>query len=429
MKNVLIITTYNRPRYLEKCLQSLQTADLFLLDHIIIVDDASTDKDTRLMVYEFDRPGVSVDRIMKRIRAGIKDSLLLGYEAAMAKGDVQYIINIDGDAVVSRDFLTVLIGLKERHETQIVCGFNTLIKNRNPIIKHHADHYEKKYASGINMVITLNQYWNYIFPALKMPVGNWDFEASKLHMADGKSVIVAKPSVVQHIGIEESSMGHITAAEPPDVAQDFKLMTLKDVTLIGVDCLNIDRLIRAANECMRDIRFADVKLLSSIPSADPRVVPIAGQITSKEQYSWFMLKHLNEHVHTDYMLVIQHDGYIKNPLAWSDKWYEYDYVGAPWMWYSDDHKVGNGGFSFRSRKLHEITANDAAIVPTNQEGINYYMEEDHTICRVFRKYLEGSYQIKFAPLEEAMKFSIEAWKEQDRNYNGEFGFHGGNVLF
>ena len=36
------------------------------------------------------------------------------------------------------------------------------------------------------------------------------------------------------------------------------------------------------------------------------------------------------------------------PEAWTDDFFNYDYIGATW----DDGVVGNGGFSWRSRKLY-----------------------------------------------------------------------------
>lgn len=426
MKVSLLITTYNRPNYLKRCLDSVRMADLSKVKLVVIVDDCSTNKETLDMVKGFEMSGCDLYILGKEKNMGIKDSLKRGYEIAFNRTDV--VINIDGDALVRNDFVNVLMGLKKQFPDNIVCGFNTLVKNRNPIIEEHETYYKKKYASGINMVINKEQYNKYLLPALNTPIGNWDFMASQKHEADGKEVIVAKPSVIQHIGIEVSSMGHISASEPPDVATDFKQVHLPDVTLIAVDD-NVDAIIKAADISCRDIKFAEVKLLSCRQSSDIRVIPIH-PLGSKIAYSFFMMMKLGQYINTPYFITIQSDGYILDGTKFNKEWYNYDYIGSPWHWYEDSYKVGNGAMSFRSKKLHDILMTDSRIIPTNDSIIKDY-QEDHNICRIYRQYLEERYDIKFAPIEVAERFGIEAWnvKPPHNKYSGQFGFHGRHTDF
>src|SRR5688500_18526202 len=97
---------------------------------------------------------------------------------------------------------------------------------------------------------------------------------------------------------------------------------LKDVTLIGIDCLDLVRLQKAAGICQQAFEFADVKLLSSIPSTDERVIPIPS-INSTEEYSKFVLSELDNYFNTSHVLVFQYDGFILNPEAWKDKFLNY----------------------------------------------------------------------------------------------------------
>jgi len=182
-------------------------------------------------------------------------------------------------------------------------------------------------------------------------------------------------------------------------------------------------LIKAADLSCRNIKFGEVVLLSSLPSSDKRVRKIKA-LTSREAYSVFMMKELANYIHTKYMLVIQHDGFVLNAMAWDDDFYNYDYIGAPWEWYTDGKNVGNGGFSFRTKKIMQITANDRDIIPINELGVTKDCEEDHCICRLYRDYLEKEYKMKFAPIEVARKFAIEGWSLTNPVWNGEFGFHG-----
>lgn len=194
--------------------------------------------------------------------------------------------------------------------------------------------------------------------------------------------------------------------------------TLPNVTLLGLDCLDINRLKLAANICQKHFEFGAVKLLSSIPDTDSRVVPI-DHVGSIEKYSHFFVKKLYEHVETDFVLVIQYDGFILNPESWTDEFLNYDYIGAPW-WYEDENNVGNGGFSLRSKKLLDVLYHDESIVE--------HHPEDHHIARTYGNYLRSK-GIVFAPESIASKFSIEGCLKEPvpvkygSIWTNEFGFH------
>lgn len=195
--------------------------------------------------------------------------------------------------------------------------------------------------------------------------------------------------------------------------------SLPNITLLGLDCVDIDRLKLAADICQKDFEFGAVRLLSSIPDTDTRVVPVE-KVDSIEKYSYFFIKQLNDFVDTDFVLVIQYDGFILNKEAWTDDFLAYDYIGAPW-WYDDGNNVGNGGFSLRSKKLLKILANDSHI----QE----FHPEDHHIARTYGDYLR-SLGIVFAPEDVASRFSIEGCLKEPvpvkfgSIWTHEFGFHG-----
>ncbi|MFN7161142.1 MAG: DUF5672 family protein [Candidatus Gracilibacteria bacterium] len=191
---------------------------------------------------------------------------------------------------------------------------------------------------------------------------------------------------------------------------------LPSVTLLGLDCLDIDRLIQAAEICKKDFEFADVKLLTSLPSTHESIVPIE-TIDRISKYSNFMIHKVNSYVETSHVLIIQYDGFILNPAAWTDEFLEYDYIGAPW-WRRGEMVVGNGGFSLRSKKLLDILQNDPEIIPIPEKE-----PEDIYICYDLREVLEKK-GIKFAPVELAKKFAIEANEIVGHIWTDQLGFHG-----
>lgn len=204
-------------------------------------------------------------------------------------------------------------------------------------------------------------------------------------------------------------------------------LNLHNVTLIGIDCVNVERLQAAMNVCEKDIQFGAVKLLTSLPTTDSRRIAIP-HIDSIEDYSKFCASELKDYVDTDYALLVQYDGFILNPCSWTDDFTKYDYIGAPWLvadWSVRDFNfpesllgtvvVGNGGFSLRSKKFLETSAK-----LVHEGKIPQIHPEDVSLC-VWHKDLLVSEGILIAPSELAAKFSIEG---DDSAYDAQFGFHG-----
>lgn len=189
---------------------------------------------------------------------------------------------------------------------------------------------------------------------------------------------------------------------------------LSNITLIGIDCVNLERLKIAADICQKFFLFGGVKLLSSIPDNDPHIVKIP-KIKSTVEYSEFCIKEMWKYVETDFALVFQYDGFILNPSAWTDKFLNYDYIGAPW-YCPGAPRVGNGGFSLRSKRLLNFISQNC-----NKIG-GAFSPEDLWICETARPFLEKA-GMRFAPEEIASHFSKEG-NERGVIWNGEFGWHG-----
>lgn len=125
-----------------------------------------------------------------------------------------------------------------------------------------------------------------------------------------------------------------------------------------------------------------------------------------------------EHIDTKFVLIIQHDGFVLNGDNWDNEFLNYDYIGAPWSVEATQRphaRVGNGGFSLRSRKLLEVCRDHFG---------GTYDNEDWRICVTGREMFE-SHGVKYAPIELATKFSIETHlADFDHDITKRFGFHG-----
>lgn len=208
------------------------------------------------------------------------------------------------------------------------------------------------------------------------------------------------------------------------------MLKLDNITLVSVTSVNVDRTVRALKYSAKDIDFADVMLLT-----DKNVEPSGINVVKIEPldyigYSYFIVYELHKYIKTDYVLIIQDDGFVINPDKWNDEFLKYDYIGAPFpipnpqdnISYRDPFgklmRVGNGGFSLRSKKLLQL--------PTklNLEWKPYFgfYNEDGFFAVHNRHILEANGCV-FPTPELAATFSIEHQTPETNNVVS-FGFHG-----
>jgi hypothetical protein len=141
-----------------------------------------------------------------------------------------------------------------------------------------------------------------------------------------------------------------------------------------------------------------------------RVVGI-DDIRSKNDYSRFVIRDLPDLVSGKHVLVTQWDSFVLDASAWREAFLEFDYIGAVWPFLPPPFRVGNGGFSLRSRRLLETARELVTEVRQN---------EDLLICMSHRRELEARYGVRFADEATAHAFAFE----RDAPAQRAFGFHG-----
>jgi len=196
----------------------------------------------------------------------------------------------------------------------------------------------------------------------------------------------------------------------------------KSVSLVIIDTDEIVLARRAVERSIQLFPVEEVLIFSDQPSqwGGFPVVEIK-KITSMADYNRVLLTELPQRLKTDFALIIQFDGFVVNPSSFTNFFYEFDYIGAPWpagLIPDRGPLVGNGGFSLRSKKLIQTLANYFPAIMID-------VPEDVMICRYLRPILEEREGISFAPVEVARHFSIEL--ETLRGYR-PFGFHGLHLL-
>ncbi|OOY36566.1 DUF5672 family protein [Solemya velum gill symbiont] len=210
-------------------------------------------------------------------------------------------------------------------------------------------------------------------------------------------------------------------------AQLREKLNLPGVTLVTVSSINVPDTIDALMYSLRGINFGAVKLVTH---ETPRFLPAqieycqCPKISSLDEYSHYILYHLKDHVDTEYCLVIQQNGFVLNPHLWQDQFLEYDYIGAPWppqMELPDSQgrcvRVGNGGFSLRSKKLLSLPS-DLGLPFEMKDGL---LNEDMLLCASFNTTLE-QHGVRFAPVDVARWFSHEHPTKETEAIK-PFGFH------
>jgi tetratricopeptide (TPR) repeat protein len=194
------------------------------------------------------------------------------------------------------------------------------------------------------------------------------------------------------------------------------MLDLPTVTLLAIDTANHALALRALARCQTRADFGRTLFLTDAIPAEieiPASIEVAtiAPIDSRADYSAFVLKRLLPYASTSHLLLVQWDGYVVNADAWESAFLDCDYIGAKWFWQPAGRRVGNGGFSLRSRRLLEALQDSRIALVDN---------EDMTIGDTFRPLLEDSFAIRFADEAMAERFAFEAAHPIGK----PFGFHG-----
>lgn len=208
------------------------------------------------------------------------------------------------------------------------------------------------------------------------------------------------------------------------------MINLNNVTLVAVASIRIDRTIQALKYSSKNITFGDVKLFTHEIINDTDFTTINVEKMDYEHYNKFIVFELYKYVDTDYALIIQDDGFVINPQMWNSEFLNYDYIGAPWplphdnFSYRDTYgnivRVGNGGFSLRSKKILSLAT---------QLGLEWksyfgnFNEDGFFTCH--NRHLYEQNGCVFAPLDVAKYFSHEIQIPENTDIT-PFGFHGKN---
>ena len=188
---------------------------------------------------------------------------------------------------------------------------------------------------------------------------------------------------------------------------------IPSVTLASVACTKIPETIEAMRKCQTQMGFNRSVLFTHEDVQFPGIEVVKIDKLDYKGYNEFVAMKLWQWIETDFLLLVQNDGYITDVSKWDDEFMKYDYIGAPWPVPEDETtyrtpngrlvRVGNGGFSFRSRGL--LRAPTILGLEFTDKGTGFW-HEDGNICVHHGDTLQDA-GIRFAPVEVAAKFSTE----------------------
>lgn len=223
------------------------------------------------------------------------------------------------------------------------------------------------------------------------------------------------------------------------------MIKLPDITLISIDTTdNLSGTLKGVYTSMRGISFGAVKIITTKKQIENNYSLVDDGIVLEEpvvdiknynDYNHYVIHDLHNHVNTSHCLLVQPDGFVLFPEKWNNEWLKYDYIGAPWAYAEDayidpfgnHHRVGNGGFSLRSKKFLEVPTKVEVPWETNNsdfywmpEGVvNYH--EDGNVC-VHNRHIFIEQGCEYAPVEVAVRFSQET-RVSECDGITPFGFH------
>jgi hypothetical protein len=192
------------------------------------------------------------------------------------------------------------------------------------------------------------------------------------------------------------------------------MLDLSRVTLLFVETRAHGITQRVIEDCISKANFGDILLYTDQPALfdlpGARIIPCIDFPNKRKAGEFYYAAAMHE-VNTEFALMLEWDAGIFDATKWLPEFFEYDYIGAPWVCRPGEvFDVGNGGFTLMSKRLGQRLIMDRRLHPV-------YTDMD--VSRPARARLEPL-GFKWPKRDLASCFS---WELGQRNPN-HFGFHG-----
>lgn len=156
MKTSIIVSTYNWPQALQICLGSILKQTV-LPDEIVIADDGSTGETRRFVEEMQAKSNVPIEHVWHEDK-GFRRTTIMNKAIARASGD--YILQVDGDVILSPHFVSDHLELAEKN--YFVCGSRVKLTPQNTQEILATSQFKLKYSS-LPLTFLLNSFRSRLF--------------------------------------------------------------------------------------------------------------------------------------------------------------------------------------------------------------------------------------------------------------------------
>jgi len=230
LKIAICTTTFNRPQYVKRMVDSLkQTFQISGIEIQQFVRDDMGGGEDNVAKFGTSRffTGLSwpVVKNYNLYTQGADKNTLLCFED-VKEWNPDFIVNLDSDMIVKPNWVQVMVDTWKKYESEtgILSGFNTL-KNHK-ILETRDDVYVKNSLGGAGMMIpysflqeiNLLGHWRASWGNSEL---GWDFKILEACRVRNKKLMCTKPSVFQHIG-EHGIHTPMYSGIEADKAEDFE---------------------------------------------------------------------------------------------------------------------------------------------------------------------------------------------------------------
>lgn len=199
---------------------------------------------------------------------------------------------------------------------------------------------------------------------------------------------------------------------------EFGSVIIEDRVLPHLECIIRNTILKTPNNWSHSVvctkmNSNSIKELCKRIHPDIKVIPVEIPNFTQNTYNNMLLnKWFWDKIDSENILIYQQDSFLFREGI--EEFYEYDYIGAPWMEHQTDNEfgVGNGGFSFRkkSKILKCLETINPKNIELSSDTLNYMRNvnlqnppEDVYFSKAMIEYNIG----KVANREVASKFSEE----------------------
>lgn len=208
------------------------------------------------------------------------------------------------------------------------------------------------------------------------------------------------------------------------------MLDLSNVTLVSIDSvadhysksnIRLAAISRIVPKLLKEIKFGDILMINPFGKnkelLNEDFVPHWKDFPlnkSPKNIAWlnnYLIKKLPHLIKTEWYLIIQWDGFPTNTEQWSDKFFEYHFLGG-------GHSVFNGGFSLRN-------TNTMRIISEVDDTFGLGAEDGFYSCFLDNKWTKNKntpFKIKWAQEDIVNKFC--SWDlSKISQYGDAFGWH------